>query len=647
MTVNDSAGIGFHVLPLVVSRYLNHPPLPEAEGEASAIANLFAEYSDGVPVWWTSSEPRTESSIKLQLASWAEIGNKSSILIWLGHGTSDGFDAWLATHETPYPIRYSGMNPQTIAEQIHKQWLRRSAYPGIWVLLVIEACGAATFTRKLAAILLQMVNAPQRFALIGVGGDDGAAALGEFRKALTAALASYTDNDMQVPVAELVSNLRNRIEPNEVIDHGLHKAAPLHRRRVLPTAVSAPMDVYTELRAFLALLSPDERGHFLAKAQGAEHGEVAWYFVGRHVERQSVIDWLNSSKSGMLIVTGRAGSGKSALLGNVLVHTNPTLRNLLIQAGYLEPSEEPLTKPFDVVVHLTGITTTELVRRLARAAGLPPPTRRPEAGGDVDWLVSRLAERGQPFTVLADALDEAQEPTVIASSILRSVAALPQVKVVVGTRASTHEGPDQPDPTDEDLLDALGQAENTRILIVERDPAAIATYIHRRLTAARVAKSVVAPDATLAEVSALIGRQDRQFLFARLIVHEILARPDLLRPDRRDELVTLISADHRKLFTEAVNRLTSQEPSFAPLIEALALASGRGLPRADRIWVTMASALTAPGVRVTEADIDNLLSAAAPYVMLDIEDDQSVYRLAHRTFQEGLTHQRHSISMGQ
>jgi hypothetical protein len=638
VTAEDFVTVDLDVVPLVISQYANHPPVPEAEDEADAIVTLFAEQLHGIPVWWTNGEPRTETSIKLQLDKWAANGSRDSVLVWVGHGTSDGFDAWLATYETPYPIRYSGVTPQTIAEQISKQWQRRSVYPGVWALVVIEACGASTFARKLGAILLQMVNAPQRFAVIGVGGDDSAAALGQFRKALAAALASYTDNDIHIPVADLVSSLRNRIEPNEVIDHGLHKARPLSRKRVLPTAVAAPMDIYTELRTFLALLSPDERGHFLTKAQGAEHGELAWYFVGRHNERQFVIDWMNSTAAGMLIITGRAGSGKSALLGNVLVHTNATLLDLLTRAGYLEPTEQAPAKPFDAVVHLTGITTTELVRRLARAAGLPQPARRTEAGGDVDWLIARLAERREPFTVLADALDEAQEPTAIASSILRSIALLPQVQVVVGTRVSTHEGPDQPDPTDEDLLDALGNATTTKMLTVERDPAAIATYINRRLSAARAADLVVASDATIAEVSVLIGSLGREFLFARLVVHEILARPHLLRPDRRSELLALLRVDHRTLFIEAVSRLTSMKASFAPLIEALALASGRGLPRTDRIWATMANALAGVGIRVAETDIDDLLVAAAPYVMLDTEDDQSVYRLAHRTFQEGLTY---------
>jgi hypothetical protein len=57
------------------------------------------------------------------------------------------------------------------------------------------------------------------------------------------------------------------------------------------------------------------------------------------------------------------------------------------------------------------------------------------------------------------------------------------------------------------------------------------------------------------------------------------------------------------------------------------------VPRQGRTWVIVAQAL-APDVTLTEQDVDRLRDDAAPYIMLDAEDGQSVYRLAHRTFQE-------------
>ena len=95
----------------------------------------------------------------------------------------------------------------------------------------------------------------------------------------------------------------------------------------------------------------------------------------------------------------------------------------------------------------------------------------------------------------------------------------------------------------------------------------------------------------------------------------------------------LLPGDHRALFAAAIVRLSRQRPAVRPLLEALALAQGRGLPRIDRTWATAANAL-GYDVTMTEVDIDRLLEAAAPYVMLDAAHGQSVYRLAHRTFAE-------------
>jgi len=253
-----------------------------------------------------------------------------------------------------------------------------------------------------------------------------------------------------------------------------------------------------------------------------------------------------------------------------------------------------------------------------------------ESGQDLELLLGSLGRR--TFTVLVDALDEAQEPATIASTVLRRLAALPGTRIIVGTRASTKEGPDQPYTADEDLLIALGRA-NTERMYVERAPVAIATYVKRRLEAGPETVGHYLSDGVIGEVVALVGAREREFLFARLAVHEIIARPELLSHEHRDELETLLGGDHRTLFAAAVARLTASSCTARPLLEALALARGRGVPRADRVWALIAEALTDDS-EIRELDIDDVLVAAAPYIMLDGGDGQSVYRLAHRTFQE-------------
>jgi WD40 repeat protein len=68
--------------------------------------------------------------------------------------------------------------------------------------------------------------------------------------------------------------------------------------------------------------------------------------------------------------------------------------------------------------------------------------------------------------------------------------------------------------------------------------------------------------------------------------------------------------------------------STAALLEALALAGGRGVPRTDGVWAAMANAI-AGSTTIRDTDIDALLTDAAQYLVVDVEEDQAVYRLAH------------------
>jgi hypothetical protein len=337
----------------------------------------------------------------------------------------------------------------------------------------------------------------------------------------------------------------------------------------------------------------------------------------------------------MLVITGNPGCGKSALLGNLIVLANPDLRALLVRAGRLappDPDELPPDHAFDAVIHLTGLSTSDLVRRIADAAGVTLPS--PEhvwSEEDMDYLAAGLA--GRTFTVLADALDEARDPIAIAGTVLSRIAQLPGGRVIVGTRPASVSNP----PSDgEPLLTALEGAHPTGVIRVPRDPVAIEAYVRQRLSDARDQQRIDVGDDVIDAVARSLGAQgdggDRQFLFARLVVHELITQPGLLAPASHRDLATLLDGNHRSLFAFAVSRLTKASRTARPLLEALGLAQGRGVPRSEGIWAQMAAALA--GSRIGERDIEDLLAQAGPYIMLDAEYGFSVYRLAHETFRE-------------
>ncbi|MHB9858569.1 hypothetical protein [Streptomyces sp. YIM S03343] len=620
--------------PVAIGRYDHHDPL-DTTVEVESVAELLAPFGAEVHPWEVPDEDRGADAVEERLNAWAAPTiHADTFLYWLGHGESDGQSARLAHSRSPRPLTTGGVSPERLVDYLTSRQGHKLA-DGTWAIVVIDACRSARFVQLMSAEAHSDAAGGPRNVLMVATSEEGIANLGRFRKALDTALTVNFPAENTISLWTLAAELSRNLPGCPVIPHGIEPTAALERR--IPTlagAIAAPLDVLADIEAVLAGFTDDERRHFIPKASGAEFGEQAWYFEGRSTERDQLLNWLDTAQSGLAVVTGASGSGKSALLGHVLVHTRPQLCNLLERAGQLDPLPSGAPRPcdpFDAVLHLSGATPQDVVSRIAKAAGLPMPPADPSPTVQTDWLHTQMKGRSKPFTLLADGLDEGHLPEVTAQRILRRLAKLPLLRVIVGTRRSTKEGPDLPHPDDEGLLEALGRADLS--IHVPRDGDAVTRYVRRRLTDAVSARSDLSPSDRIEQIADAIGGRDREFLYARLAVHEILQNPTLLTGDGEDELNALLDGDHRSLFGRAVDRLAAGAEANRPLLEALALAQGHGMPLRDGVWASAASAI-ADGLTVTDEHIDTLTRTAAPYLMLDVESGQSVYRLAHRTFAE-------------
>ncbi|TCO54363.1 WD40 repeat domain-containing protein [Actinocrispum wychmicini] len=606
------------VFPVAVGVYAHHPHL-DVDPEVEVVTDLLADFGGVVVGWDTPAAERGDDAIGQRLRQWSSSAPGDAVLYWVGHGESDHRAAYLAHAQSPKPIGAEGIDPRRLAYHVARH--EDAGADQSWTIVIVDTCKSARFVELLNAALDDLQSA-RRLLLIGTSGE-GSTSLGRFSFALRTALDDIYRANETVELWDLGKQLK-RLLPGAAVVAKNVETATLRRRTPLPAGFTATVDVVAEIEAVLAALSDDEIRHFVPKAQGAELGEISWYFEGRETERRRIVTWLRDRRDGLLVVTGKAGSGKSALLGNVLVYSQYRVRDALVRHGLiqsLDDDQQPPDGVFDAALHLTGLATPDIVHRLAVAFDLGTP---PDVG-HADWLCERMTAA----TILMDALDEAVDPLTIARSIIRPLAAIPSVRVVVGTRRSTAEGPDRPDPVDQDLLDALGTAD---VLSVERDEEALIRYVRNRLTAAEHRLGV---DRTVIEaVSWEVGVNGKEFLFARLAVHELLAEGTLLTLDTARPL--LLGGDHRSLFAKAVDRLAAANPAYRPLLSALAFSQGRGLPIRDGVWTSVALSLT-PDIPVTDATIAALVKAGAPYLMLDTEHGQTVYRLAHRTFQEHLT----------
>lgn len=601
---------GFQVVVVAVSEYADPPGALPSAATAERVTRRLAEWG-GVEL--RSPPARTTAeAVRTHLDGWiaTEAMPSSSFLYWVGHGWDDGDDLWLLTSDSTEPYRRSNaVKASEVADALRADWERRSAGGDgrAWTVAVFDCCGASVGISNIVHELTKVpARRPERLALLAVS-TRGATFAGRFADQLEAALDALTPNDIELLVRDLLDAVADRLGGDAAAEGRLAKGAVL--ARTSPAAVvTMNLDALAELRRVVDELPAQVRSHFLVKAQGGEVGELAWYFSGREAETRELAGWLRSDASGLRVVTGEPGAGKSALLGHLVTLADGDLLRALQRAGLVGEVPADVRPPegvFHTVLHLTGMRLEEALA----AVGV----------GGVEDVLDRLSSAGRPVTVLADALDEAQEPERIAAMLLRRLAEVPGVKVLVGTRRSLEEGPDRPPPSRHELLDALGVVEG-ECLVVRRDAGAKAAYVRKRL-------------AGLPHVDALATRitgPDQPFLFARLATTELLARPPLDPAD--PALDELLAGGYRGVFAHAVERLAAADPAARPLLRALAVARGRGLPRNGRVWATVAGVFDPQAVDLGEEAVDRLVAAAAPYLTLDGDGGQSVYRLAHQTF---------------
>ncbi|MCC2320111.1 hypothetical protein [Cellulomonas xiejunii] len=534
----------------------------------------------------------------------------SHVIYWIGHGTyGESYVAALADSDARLNS-FTGMDSDMLRKALQERVRRLAAADSDrWVLVVLDTCASQ---RGAWDVFRGFQDAPANFGIVGTG--DGAAFAGRFTEELETVLDSFGPNETAgVRLNVLVERLSARLGWPPRVHAQFSPTASFPSRSEGPT-FTAPLDVYAELRQVLADAPAALRNHFYARAQGSEIGTPAWHFTGRVTERRRITAWLREARRGMYAVTGEPGAGKSALIGMVLASTDESVLAALDAAGHAPLADDlrPTDVPVDAAIHLSGLTIGEVTAELAHLLGAT-------GAHSPDGLVGALARRG-PLTVVADALDECRDPFTVAS-LLAKIAALPRVRVLVGTRQSLHEDPDDPAPVDQALADALGPM--TR-LHLEREPGAVEQYVTDRLLLAGSSL----PRERVEAVARQVAAHQQPFLFARLAVHEIIAEPGLGHDD--DALADVLSRGHRGLFAHAFERLQHHDERTAALVRCLAYARGGGFPRSGNVWATVTSALS--GEDVTDVHVAAALRDAAPYVMESSEGREAVYRLAHRTF---------------
>ena len=339
----------------------------------------------------------------------------------------------------------------------------------------------------------------------------------------------------------------------------------------------------------------DVSSHFEPRGRGVEHvHDPGSYFTGRERALRAARAHLDATGQGrVLVVTADPGSGKSAVLGR------------LVLEGCADAS-----------VNAHHQTLEALVGRIAAAADVRAAT--PVA------LCTALAGRERPFRIVVDSLDEAgsagdkAEARRIAWELLRPLAAVTCVRLVVGSRR--------------ELLPHLG----SQVPVVDLDDSAYARDTDTAEYVRKILGDAGAPYEHCPEVARQVAhevarRAGRCFLVARMTASALLRGSvvDTAAAGWAEQL----PSDVGGAFEVYLQRLPQERHAKTmALLTAVAFGEGNGLPR--RLWVRVATRLS--GIALVQADVDLLLDEDGSYLAQAEADGTKHFRLYHQELTDHL-----------
>jgi AAA ATPase domain/Caspase domain len=275
--------------------------------------------------------------------------------------------------------------------------------------------------------------------------------------------------------------------------------------------------------------------HLLRAARGGSD-ERSW-FTGRTVEVDTVVGWVREGRPGVFVVTGSAGTGKSAIAGRVVSLSDPVERERLSRAGKTWEHADPEPDSVHAHAHARALTADRLADLLdGQLCGIGFLDRAddPRNAAELLGAVQRAVERGKGTPVLVvDGLDEARgESFTIAHDLLVRLGRW--ATVIVSTRPVPGE--------DGTLVQVLRPA-----VVLDLDEptfqaagrSALRAYVESRL--AGLDPPIMDPVLVADHVLESSPTADRPFLLARVITDQLRARPvDTSRPGWEGEIATSI-----------------------------------------------------------------------------------------------------------
>ncbi|MGH3933617.1 MAG: AAA family ATPase [Pseudonocardiaceae bacterium] len=378
--------------------------------------------------------------------------------------------------------------------------------------------------------------------------------------------------------------------------------------------------------------------HLLLAARGGDSADHRSWFTGREAEVNQVVSWVAAGAPGVRVVTGSAGTGKSAIVGRVVSLSNPAERGRLEQGGARWAHADPGVQSVTAHVHARALTADRMAElldgQLVRSGVLAPGDGDRRNAAELVGALQRAVQGGaRPPVLVIDGLDEARgEMFTIAADLLVRLA--PYTSLVVSTRPATRAEPAT------SLIEAL-QADAVLDLddpvYRESGRVALRGYVVARLSGVAVEMDATAvADRLLGESSQI---EDRPFLLARVVTDQLRAAPiDTSTPNWEQYLAHSIESAFDVDLARIAPPGMGLPPGTSPgglartMLTALTWAFGAGFPEEE--WIAVASRLV--GVGLGRDHVSWVLDGLGRYVVQGGEGGIAVYRVAHQSLADHL-----------
>ncbi|WP_405973267.1 ATP-binding protein [Streptomyces sp. NBC_00988] len=644
------------------------------DDDADAFAEGIDQQLDAVRDWWQTSGPlpafrqvrppelKTRDDVEdfLREQGVRELRGHALLLFVTGHGIPGRSD----THFLRLP---ASVEQRPLATAVRTSDIIAAALDSHVdnVLVIVNTCFAGGMHGELAALHKDIRHSRRRKCNLDVlvtCGHDSKIQVLRFPTLLRAALerlrrnAGITTPYLSVPdfMAEYARGLREDEERTfklqRLVDGGDYQPSPC-----LPNPGYVHL---TEVLGATQRHEPLAAEYWLDRATGrTQESDHGWYFRGRKRLNQTVASFLGPhSPRGVLLITGCAGSGKSAVLARAVTLSDLVFRN------------EPLYKtaqdsaPLETIPPEGSVTAAVLARHLDAAQvaadllrGLGERPAAVEATSDPAEVWSRQIQDyvracGQTVTIVLDGLDEAEEQLRIIGDVLAPLepfcrplvpgqrheegvtAAVPAVRLLIGVRSSRPDG-SSPGGSASDELGLLRTLKDTfpsaSVQRTDSDSTKddIAEYIAALIGDAMDASSV--QDVATAVAKAVWP----SFIDARLAGDQLRSTTDPMTLARSEGWHTKLRRGIRGLLQHDLQQVQGLSPDVAlALLQAAAYAKGQGVPWGE-VWPAIAGVFLMPK-RLTAEEwdtmIEKLLSGRlSGYLAHAVEDDRRVYRPAH------------------